>query len=182
MTTTDGMETYVLKHGLRYGPYLIEELQEQLNDGFFGAQDFASIDENKTWIPLGEVPGISAQGFSVESHPDTNLLVIRYYGHVEADAVARCHARVREELRKLQRDFQLLVDLSELESMEPDCIAELERIMDECDHKGVTAVVRVIPDPQRDLGLQIMSFFHYRPYVRIVTCATIDEAMARLGL
>jgi hypothetical protein len=37
-------------------------------------------------------------------------------------------------------------------------------------------VVRVIPDPTRDIGLQIMSYFHYDGAVRIVTCATLDEA------
>ena len=37
-------------------------------------------------------------------------------------------------------------------------------------------MVRVIPDPQRDIGLRIMSFFHYGPDVHIATCATLEEA------
>jgi hypothetical protein len=37
-------------------------------------------------------------------------------------------------------------------------------------------VVRVIPDPQKDIGLNILSLFHYRKRVRIVTCETLDEA------
>jgi hypothetical protein len=41
-------------------------------------------------------------------------------------------------------------------------------------------VVRVIPDPARDIGLQIMSLFHYGHDVRIVTCATLDEAQRAL--
>jgi hypothetical protein len=44
----------------------------------------------------------------------------------------------------------------------------------------VEAVVRVIPDPQKDIGLNILSLFHYRRRVRIVTCATLGEAMKAL--
>jgi hypothetical protein len=45
-----------------------------------------------------------------------------------------------------------------------------------CNEKEVSAVVRVIPNPQRDIGLRIMSFFHYGPDVHIATCAALDEA------
>jgi hypothetical protein len=37
-------------------------------------------------------------------------------------------------------------------------------------------VVRVIPDPHRDIGLQIMSIFHYGGDVQIVTCETLVQA------
>jgi hypothetical protein len=37
-------------------------------------------------------------------------------------------------------------------------------------------VVRVIPDPHRDIGLQIMSYFHYSGDVQILTCQTLAEA------
>jgi hypothetical protein len=42
-------------------------------------------------------------------------------------------------------------------------------------------VVRVIPDPQKDIGLNILSLFHYRRRVRIVTCKTLAEAMKALA-
>jgi hypothetical protein len=41
-------------------------------------------------------------------------------------------------------------------------------------------VVRVIPDPHKDIGLNILSLFHYRRGVRIVTCETLEEAMRAL--
>ena len=49
--------------------------------------------------------------------------------------------------------------------------------MDLCNKKGVEMVVRVIPDPHKDIGLNIMSLFHYRRHVRLVTCQTLAEAM-----
>jgi hypothetical protein len=42
-------------------------------------------------------------------------------------------------------------------------------------------VVRVIPNPQKDIGLNILSLFHYRRRVRIVTCETLEEAMNALA-
>jgi hypothetical protein len=42
--------------------------------------------------------------------------------------------------------------------------------------KGASLVVRVIPDPHRDIGLQIMSIFHYGGDVQILTCETLAQA------
>jgi hypothetical protein len=53
--------------------------------------------------------------------------------------------------------------------------------MDSCDARGITMVVRIIPDPRKDIGLNIMSLFHYRRGVRFVTCETIEEAQAVLA-
>jgi len=36
-------------------------------------------------------------------------------------------------------------------------------IMDTLTEKGVTAVTQVKTDPQKDIGLNILSKFHYRP-------------------
>jgi hypothetical protein len=45
----------------------------------------------------------------------------------------------------------------------------------------VETVVRVIPDPHKDIGLNIMSLFHYRRRVRIITCETLAEALRSLA-
>lgn len=83
---------------------------------------------------------------------------------------------VRAALPKMQSAFRVLADLTELKSMEVSCAPYIEKIMDLCNEKSVATVVRVIPDPTRDIGLQIMSYFHYGGDVRIVTCASLDEA------
>jgi len=182
MITTQGMQIYALKTGLRYGPYSLAELQEQLDCGFFTVQDFASFDESKSWMPMHEVPGIASKNFAVETDRENNLLVIRYSGGVDAAVVERCLDRVRAALEEIESGFQLLADFTELESMDVACAPHIEKIMELCDEKGVSAVVRVIPHPKRDIGLQIMSHFHYAAEVRIVTCTSMDEAMARLSM
>ena len=42
-------------------------------------------------------------------------------------------------------------------------------------------MVRIVPDPKKDIGFQVMSYFHYGPDVNIVTCENMDEAMRALG-
>jgi hypothetical protein len=55
------------------------------------------------------------------------------------------------------------------------------QIMESCGQKGVELVVRLLPtDPGKDIGLAIMSRFHYAPDVPIVTCPTMEEAMRHL--
>ena len=104
------------------------------------------------------------------------LLVIRYNGLVRADETEKGLEQVRNGLAKLQSGFRLLADLTELESMDPACAPFIEKAMDMCNGKGASMVVRVIPDPHRDIGLQIMSIFHYRGDVQILTCETLAQA------
>ena len=104
------------------------------------------------------------------------LLVIRYNGLVRADETEKGLEQIRNGLAKLQSGFRLLADLTELDSMEVGCAPFIEKAMDMCNEKGASMVVRVIPDPHRDIGLQIMSIFHYRGDVQILTCETLAQA------
>jgi len=105
-----------------------------------------------------------------------NLLLIRYSGLVPAEETEKGVEQVRSGLAKLTSGFRLLADLTDLETMDPGCAPFIEKAMDLCNEKGVSMVVRVIPDPHRDIGLQIMSIFHYRGDVQILTCETLAQA------
>ena len=105
-----------------------------------------------------------------------NRLAIRYSGSVLARDTEEGLDQIRSGLAQLQTPFRLLVDLTDLESMEVKCAPFIEHAMDLCNTKGAAMVVRVIPDPHRDIGMTIMSIFHYRGDVQIVTCQTLAEA------
>ncbi len=105
-----------------------------------------------------------------------NLLRVRYSGRVTGEEARKAAEDLKVLLKELTPGFRLLGDLSALENMELDCVPHLNRMMDLCNEAGVELVVRVIPDPQKDIGLNIMSLFHYRKRVRIVTCQTLEEA------
>jgi len=113
---------------------------------------------------------------SFESNVPSKLLEIRYGGVVRAEDTEKGLEQLRASLAKLEAGFRVLVDLTELELMDVKCAPFVEKAMDLCNEKGASMVVRVVPDPHRDIGLQIMSVFHYRGDVRIITCQSLAEA------
>ena len=175
------MGIYISRRCQRYGPYSLEELNQQLEAGEFDLGDFASNDDGHSWLTIRALPGITVKPFAVQTEQPGNLLIIRYRGRVGPAEVEQCEKKVRTALPKLQRGSHLLVDLTDLESMDPACAPAIEKIMDDCNAAGVALIARAIPDHKRDIGLQIMSCFHYDPDVRIVTCASVDEARRALS-
>ena len=118
--------------------------------------------------------------FAVNADADKNLLTIRYRGSVGLEDVALCAVAATKAVEKLRPGFQLLVDLTELETMDVAAVPQLAKIMELCDRRQVALVVRIIPNPQRDIGLQILSYFHYGAEVRVVTCVSFQEALLAL--
>ena len=71
--------------------------------------------------------------------------------------------RVREMMKEVTPGFRVLTDFRWLERMDPAAAIPLAEIMDALAEKDVAAVVRVVPDPRKDIGLNILSQFHYGP-------------------
>jgi hypothetical protein len=120
--------------------------------------------------------------FQVEADHSKKLLKISFSHHVAVEEAKSSVEKAKALLADMQPGFRLLTDLSGLESMEVACAAHIRRTMDWCNKKGVAQVVRVIPDPHKDIGLNIMSLFHYRHGIPIVTCESLEEAMAVLAV
>jgi hypothetical protein len=114
--------------------------------------------------------------FHVEVDATRNLVHTRYCGNVTAEQMKNAIAEVERQLPEMRAGFAVLADLTCLDTMELECAPHLSRIMDLCRAQGVGLVVRVIPDPSKDIGLNILSLIHYRGKVRIVTCDTLEEA------
>ncbi len=114
--------------------------------------------------------------FQAEFDKARNLLKISYEQHVGPEDTKRGEEQLPSLLAEASPGFRLLTDLSDLESMDLSCVPYIKEVMDLCNKKGVEMVVRVIPDPHKDIGLNILSLFHYRHRVRLVTCATLKEA------
>jgi hypothetical protein len=104
------------------------------------------------------------------------LLVICYRGSVSPKETEDGLEQIRSGLTRLESGFRLLVDFTDLEKMDIGCAPFIERAMDLCNEKGASMVVRVIPDPHRDIGMTIMSIFHYGGDVKILTCQSLREA------
>jgi hypothetical protein len=119
--------------------------------------------------------------FTIESDATRNRLVIRYEGFVSAAEMRAGVPKIEAALAALRPGFQLLTDLSGLSEIEVEAAGTIKQVMDLCRQHGIARVVRAIPDPKRDIGFNIMSHFHYRRGVGIITCETLAEAQAALA-
>lgn len=113
----------------------------------------------------------------LETDDARNLFVIRYHGHITAEETVEWLDRIRVGIERMRPGFGLLTDLTNLTLMDVGCAPHIEATMDFANKRGIAAVVRVIPDSSRDIGLQIMSRFHYGPNVQIATASSVAEAM-----
>ena len=119
--------------------------------------------------------------FQAHAIKSINLLHVRYGGHVGPAETETYAKELPPLLAELTPGFRLLTDMSALDEIDLECLPHIKAMMDLCNQRGVAMVVRVIPDPHKDIGMNILSPFHYRRDVHIVTCETIEEALALLG-
>jgi hypothetical protein len=118
--------------------------------------------------------------FSVEVDRSNRLLVIRAAQHVSADEVKKAAEQVRQKLQNFAPGFKALTDLHWLESMDSSAADHIAEIMDILAEKKVGLVVRVVPDPHKDIGFNILSQFHYGPEIQITTFETLADAIGSL--
>jgi hypothetical protein len=118
----------------------------------------------------------------VTSNKSRRLLHVRYIGRVQPADFLHGREDLATQLGELSPGFRLLADFSQLESMGLDCEVELGRMMESIGQSGVGLVVRVIPDPSKDIGMNILTVFHYPKHLRVVTCNNLVEAARALGL
>ncbi len=104
------------------------------------------------------------------------LANVRFVGHVTPTDMLAHLDEVRARSSEFRRGFILLTELTELESMDPDCAPVLSQVMDCFDSYGVSRVVRVVPSARKDIGFNILSLFHYKAGVSVNTCNTSAEA------
>ena len=73
--------------------------------------------------------------------------------------------------------FRVLADFRWLDSMDSEAARHIADIMDALAEKEVASVTRVMPDPHKDIGLNILSHFHYGPEIQITTFTTLADAL-----
>jgi hypothetical protein len=119
--------------------------------------------------------------YSVEADRSKRLVVISVAGRVTAADVKEAVMQIREILRDMTPGFHALTDYRWLENMETAAAPYVAEIMDALASKGVSSVVRVVPDPRKDIGLNILSQFHYGSAIRVVTFESLAEAVQTLA-
>jgi len=118
----------------------------------------------------------------ISSNKSKQLLQVRFIGQVLPKEFADAEKDLAAELDGLSPGFHYLVDFSQFESMELDSRLEVGRIMELIASAGVGLVVRVIPDSSKDIGMKILTIFHYPPNLQVVTCQNLIQAGHALGV
>jgi hypothetical protein len=109
------------------------------------------------------------------------MLVISAVQRVTAEQAKLGARRVRELLQDVAPGFRVLADYRWLESMDSAAARHIAEIMDALADKGVASVTRVVPDPRKDIGLNILSQFHYGPEIKITTFETLADALQTMA-
>jgi hypothetical protein len=119
--------------------------------------------------------------YEVELDQSKRLLVISALQRVTADQAKLVAQRVRELLHDVAPGFRVLADFRWLDSMDSAAAPHVAEIMDALAEKGLASVTRVMPDPRKDIGLNILSQFHYGPEIEIVTFETLADALQSMA-
>jgi len=119
--------------------------------------------------------------YAVELDRSKRLLVISAVQRVTAEQAKLATRRVRELLQDVPPGFRALADYRWLESMDSAAARHIAEIMDALAEKGVASVTRVMPDPHKDIGLNILSQFHYGPEIKIATFETLADALQSIS-
>lgn len=112
----------------------------------------------------------------VLADPSRNVLHMLFRGHVTFADLNQVRPTLETRVAELTRGFSLVTDLVDLDTMDLTCEPVINQVMDSCQKHHIGMVVRIIPDPRKDIGLNILGRFHYTKDVRIVTCDTREEA------
>jgi hypothetical protein len=119
--------------------------------------------------------------YAVELDQSKRLLVISAVRKVTAEEANLAAQQIRDLLRDVAPGLHLLADFRWLESMESAAARYIAEIMDALAEKQVASVTRVMPDPHKDIGLNILSQFHYGPDVTITTFETLADAVQSIA-
>ena len=117
----------------------------------------------------------------VEVEKSKRLLKVSWSQHVSTDEAKNALEKLPPLLPEFSGGFRLLADLTSLDTLDLGCVSHLRKMMDILNKAGVELIVRVIPDPHKDIGLNIMSLFHYRRGLPIVTFESLPEALKILS-
>ena len=119
--------------------------------------------------------------YAVELDRSKRLLVISATQKVTAEEAKMVAQRIRELLQDITPGFRVLADFRGLQSMDSAAARHIAEIMDALAEKNVASVTRVMPDPHKDIGLNILSQFHYGANVKIATFETLADALQNIA-
>ncbi len=118
--------------------------------------------------------------YSVEADKSKRLVVISAAGRVTKEEAKQAAQPMCDIVKDFAPGFRLLADFQWLKSMDIAAARHVAEIMDVLAEKQVASVTRVMPNSHKDIGLNILSQFHYAPEIQITTFETLADALQSL--
>jgi ABC-type transporter Mla MlaB component len=129
-----------------------------------------------------QVPLVTTQPvFDVTIDAPRNLVRTRFAGALTAAEMKAAAGRIETLLPEVKSGFTALTDFSQVLSMDIDCVPHLTKIMDLCRAHGISMIIRVLPEPDKDIGINLLSIVHYRGKVKILSVDTLADAERALS-
>ena len=111
---------------------------------------------------------------------ECNAVSIVFQGDVDSAQAKRAYLDLEAILPKVKKGFALLTDFSSVDALEPEVQGEVKKAMDLLNAHGVAKVLRVLHDPDLDIGFNIMSSSHYSKQVQTRVFRSREEARSFL--
>jgi anti-anti-sigma regulatory factor len=111
-----------------------------------------------------------------------NTVIVEFKGNIDAAQAEQFFSDIEQVLPRHGKGFKLLTDFSSVEAMDLAVQRGIKKAMELFNGRGVTEVLRVLPDPDMGIGFNIMSRFRYSKDIRIHTLRSREEAEARLKI
>jgi hypothetical protein len=124
---------------------------------------------------------MSPQAIELKAENERNILHLSFRGIVRGTDMEGTDLRAAELAAALRPGFVMIGDLTDLEAMDLDCVPHLTRMMELLANAGMGHVIRVIPDPDKDIGFTLLSHTHYRGRIPFQICSTRAEADVALA-
>lgn len=155
-------------------------------NGFFILKNDDQDTSHQSWscssnFLADRLPWSTKAMYSVEIDRSRRLLVITASGCVTGEEVKAAAKMTRDLIKNSEPGLRALTDLRLLASMEPAAAAHIAEIMKALQDKGLISVTRVVPDPRKDIGYNILSQFHYDSRVKIYVFETLADAILSLA-
>ena len=115
--------------------------------------------------------------FLITTNKRRNLVLLTLAGEVTAPEMRDARVELEDILGNLQPEFTFVTDFTNLDQMADEAAPEIGQVMEALEGRSVSLIIRVLPDPTKDIGMNILSRFHYEHPPRTATCRTMAEAL-----
>ena len=109
-----------------------------------------------------------------------NLILFSLIGSVQTKELHQARSEAAQLLDGLSPGFTFVTDFTNVESLSSDVAPEIGLLMELSEKREVGLVIRVVPDSSKDIGMNILTTFHYHQPPRVITCQSMLEAAEAL--